>query len=376
MFGSLTVTLQIKLGNPLVLKVTPACKTHGDYVLKFSLNEPVHPGSTPQTFTVSIPISFPYEMIKQPLLPITFKALKKTAGSRTNITLSGFVRIKNKKSKPESTSQPNVEAPATSNLDPVPDFTRQKPLSKNVTFRDFVKQRGLVVSKPVVFGKNSVTLQFEKKETGKILFELVIKSLKTEITAPVRIVLTVDKSPGTGVSATVDVKKVTEGDVIRMQVDLDFEAIADEEQGYLVGDDLIVRLEVYGFPASKWKPKRGSRLVDNSKEKTGYVGLTNQGATSSMNAMLQALFHIPAFRRLIYQMPTTGAEDPKKSIPYSCFSSPCLPDAHNGRRRPEEIDSPQSSEAVMPDATGRHVSLDKSAHCVFWLGRCADHDSA
>jgi len=52
-----------------------------------------------------------------------------------------------------------------------------------------------------------------------------------------------------------------------------------------------------------------------SKKFTGYVGLKNQGATCYMNSMLQALYHLPAFRRIVYQMPTTGVEDPEKCIP-------------------------------------------------------------
>ena len=52
-----------------------------------------------------------------------------------------------------------------------------------------------------------------------------------------------------------------------------------------------------------------------SKEQTGYVGLMNQGATCYMNSMLQSLFHLPAFRRLVFELPTTGMEDPEKSIP-------------------------------------------------------------
>lgn len=45
------------------------------------------------------------------------------------------------------------------------------------------------------------------------------------------------------------------------------------------------------------------------------VGLINQGATCYMNSMLQALFHLPAFRRIVYNMPTTGNDNPEKSIP-------------------------------------------------------------
>ncbi|OHT00035.1 hypothetical protein TRFO_33383 [Tritrichomonas foetus] len=57
-----------------------------------------------------------------------------------------------------------------------------------------------------------------------------------------------------------------------------------------------------------------SSTVDNSDIK--YVGLQNQGATCYMNSMLQAFFHLPAFRKLVYfKMPTEGVEDETKNIP-------------------------------------------------------------
>ena len=43
-----------------------------------------------------------------------------------------------------------------------------------------------------------------------------------------------------------------------------------------------------------------------------YSGLLNQGATCYMNSLLQALYHLPAFRRVIYKMPTDPSN--KKSI--------------------------------------------------------------
>jgi len=36
----------------------------------------------------------------------------------------------------------------------------------------------------------------------------------------------------------------------------------------------------------------------DSKKETGMVGLLNQGATCYMNSMLQALYHLPTFRRV------------------------------------------------------------------------------
>lgn len=56
-------------------------------------------------------------------------------------------------------------------------------------------------------------------------------------------------------------------------------------------------------------------LKNDSKKLTGYVGLKNQGATCYMNSMLQALYHLPAFRRIVYKMDTRNVEDETKSIP-------------------------------------------------------------
>jgi ubiquitin C-terminal hydrolase len=47
----------------------------------------------------------------------------------------------------------------------------------------------------------------------------------------------------------------------------------------------------------------------------GYAGLLNQGATCYMNSILQALFHLPAFRKIVYNMPTENVDNPDKSIP-------------------------------------------------------------
>jgi ubiquitin carboxyl-terminal hydrolase 7 len=51
-----------------------------------------------------------------------------------------------------------------------------------------------------------------------------------------------------------------------------------------------------------------------SKVTTDHVGLRNQSATCYLNSVIQALFHIPAFRALVFRMPTTGKED-ATSIP-------------------------------------------------------------
>jgi ubiquitin carboxyl-terminal hydrolase 7 len=58
-----------------------------------------------------------------------------------------------------------------------------------------------------------------------------------------------------------------------------------------------------------------ARAARPSRADTGFVGLKNQGATCYMNSMLQALFCTPAFRRVVFDMPTTGSEDERTCIP-------------------------------------------------------------
>ncbi|KAH0795975.1 Clan CA, family C19, ubiquitin hydrolase-like cysteine peptidase [Histomonas meleagridis] len=72
---------------------------------------------------------------------------------------------------------------------------------------------------------------------------------------------------------------------------------------------------VYSYNTSYWKNYYKSSYKNNSKEETGYVGLKNQGCTCYLNSFLQSMFHLPAFRRIVYSFHTTGNEDPKTSIP-------------------------------------------------------------
>lgn len=76
----------------------------------------------------------------------------------------------------------------------------------------------------------------------------------------------------------------------------------------------VPRNNNFNFPDDK-KPARTIEIPSTkSKEETGYVGLKNQGATCYMNSMLQAFFHVPAFRKIVFSIPTTGKEDTEKSI--------------------------------------------------------------
>ncbi|ETK75851.1 hypothetical protein L915_17613 [Phytophthora nicotianae] len=54
-------------------------------------------------------------------------------------------------------------------------------------------------------------------------------------------------------------------------------------------------------------------LSYDSKEETGMVGLKNQGATCYLNSLLQTLFHLRAFRQVVYATPT-AQEDTNDSV--------------------------------------------------------------
>ncbi|KAJ1285596.1 hypothetical protein BS78_03G290900 [Paspalum vaginatum] len=87
----------------------------------------------------------------------------------------------------------------------------------------------------------------------------------------------------------------------------------DSSKGYVVNDKCIIEAEVAVH-----------KIVDfwnyDSKKRTGYVGLKNQGATCYMNSLLQTLYHIPYFRKAVYHMPTTENDTPSGSMPLALQS--------------------------------------------------------
>lgn len=94
-------------------------------------------------------------------------------------------------------------------------------------------------------------------------------------------------------------------------IKLNREMIEDQRQGWIDKEgNVVLDIEILAVP--EYIPDFTGK---NSKKETGYVGLKNQGATCYMNSMLQALFHLPAFRRIVYNMETSTTDDPEKCIP-------------------------------------------------------------
>jgi len=76
--------------------------------------------------------------------------------------------------------------------------------------------------------------------------------------------------------------------------------------------------------AADYKPALSKQLIiecavrpefssEASREKFGYVGMVNEGTTCYLNSLLQTLYHITAFRKAVYLLPT--AEDETATIP-------------------------------------------------------------
>lgn len=72
-----------------------------------------------------------------------------------------------------------------------------------------------------------------------------------------------------------------------------FAAVADlvnPEKGFLHNSALHIKAEI--------EVDHPDNYLYNSKRKTGYVGLKNQGATCYLNSLLQTLYNINFFRQV------------------------------------------------------------------------------
>eukprot|EP01111_Echinosteliopsis_oligospora_P012912 TRINITY_DN4502_c0_g1_i1.p1 TRINITY_DN4502_c0_g1~~TRINITY_DN4502_c0_g1_i1.p1 ORF type:complete len:1110 (+),score=317.42 TRINITY_DN4502_c0_g1_i1:80-3409(+) len=88
----------------------------------------------------------------------------------------------------------------------------------------------------------------------------------------------------------------------------------DPRSGFIKDDRIEINIEVESLKEIPPGGLSGYHYYNyDSKKETGFVGLKNQGATCYMNSLLQALFHIPSFRKSVYTLPT-DKEIPTQSV--------------------------------------------------------------
>jgi len=144
------------------------------------------------------------------------------------------------------------------------------------------------------------------------------KNVNTDMLCPTVVISFPDlqEKHRVGVTVSVDSKKPLRGNKdlkifenereIELMMPFGKESLFSDD--YLVDGKLILMFDINFFPY----------------DHIPYSGLVNQGATCYMNSMLQSLFHIPSFRRIVYHMPTTGTEDVEKSIPLNLQRLFCM----------------------------------------------------
>ena len=60
---------------------------------------------------------------------------------------------------------------------------------------------------------------------------------------------------------------------------------------------------------------RGGLRTDSTDAADVHLGLRNQGNTCYMNSLLQALYHLPEFRRAVYRMSSSAEDQAGTSFP-------------------------------------------------------------
>ncbi|OHS94333.1 Clan CA, family C19, ubiquitin hydrolase-like cysteine peptidase [Tritrichomonas foetus] len=154
--------------------------------------------------------------------------------------------------------------------------------------------------------KIQICIEFDELDNASCI--LLFTDIKANLNIHYEIGLCNWIPPKHTLSANKKIQPTSDEESLSLNMNLTRSQFEDPSHGWISNDTVKMMFKATSF-------QMADLTGASSKKETGYVGLKNQGATCYMNSMLQALFHIPAFRRVVYNMPTTGNEDPERCIP-------------------------------------------------------------
>jgi hypothetical protein len=99
--------------------------------------------------------------------------------------------------------------------------------------------------------------------------------------------------------------------------------VLKSKSGFLLKDALLFTVHVkvltnsisMGQGAVSIDEEAAASWAYDSRKSTGYIGMSNQGATCYLNSLIQSLYHIPFLRKAVFMIPTQTDIKPSESIP-------------------------------------------------------------
>ena len=208
--------------------------------------------------------------------------------------------------------------------------------AKTVEITDLTKTREPFISDPVQMNGVTVQIKFNRPivKTKKVNFHLIVSNAKRKDNQPLtaRQIINIHRMgnlPPINYDKIGDIAIDAQGKGTR-PIQMSEKISEIMSKGCIANDKMTVTFEIiptikecspivgtvhkpsppqyFVIPASQRRNYYVKQEPPyDSKKETGFVGIKNQGATCYMNSILQTLYNIPRFRRMIYMFRTNSS---------------------------------------------------------------------